>query len=290
MEGRPRFNAALDGNIAQLIFCHIHHELMRRICRGVCKAWYALVAFSYPVNHGMFEDFIRDYADEHMECMRPWMPRFSKITMAFDQVGLIGCCVKYDKPKALSMILAHSDVDELKTSTMILKDAIYYSARKVIAQLLLPIFSVNGNRCKLFTLMFQLASLELFAWYLSSFPQPLLHANNIQFHGEEPIEVEEKIKLMHAKCQIAIGWWKQWFLKAAGVRGRFHDVKGKLHYREANPDDEYKYNETIATAIVHHVLNGVIPEEGHEYLSNHKIKINKQRNAALLSRLKRRKV
>lgn len=279
---RPRFCKELDDNIGKLIFSHLRLFLARRICRAVCKAWRHLIAQVSPLNYGMFVDYIREYDDAHMGVLALWAPRFDKIILPIHQLHIIDTCLYHDKPSALVQMLAQSTVLPTRTSIEMLDQVLEGSARYVFASFLMPMFGAIGERGACFVRVFSLGHPDFFKWYLQSFPMPAVDAGNIQFASYSS-GIDEKIKAMSTMAWNR-EWWTQWFMQAAGIRTRYRDAKYKLHFREEHADARYRYNADVAVAIVEHVLHAV-PWEALEYLSNAKVRLNRQRDDALLKRL-----
>lgn len=284
VEGRrARFCAELDGNIGKIIFGHLHHFLILRICWGVNKDWRQLVDHpGFRVNRGMFEDFMRDHQDAHMGCLRLWMGRRFALTISPDnQRDLVEYAIQSDLPTALTLFLAHGSARPQFTPVEMLEYAIPSRARAVITQVLMPWFGATGKFAELFANMFSHSCAELFAWYWRQFPTPYIKADRIRIYA--PHEVDEKIAVM---CEFNgnsdIGWWRKWFDAAAGIRPVLGNGKGYHEYH--SEEDRQYYSPDVAVAIVKHVLHGV-PGHARLFLSNRKIRITRTRDDALLARL-----
>ena len=302
---RPRFCAELNGNLGKLIFGHLRQPLTLALAAGVCKAWRSLIEghpFSvgvlYPVtlntasrntqvSFDAFSRYIRTEPDEHMDCLRLWMPRLPRVLSHEEQFDIVEVAIAYDKPTALAMLQAHSTRSPQHTPREAFDIALRTLSLRVIAKVLMPAFVMAGQRQIPFWRCFATGSIQAFRWFCTEFSPPAADSRNISF-GVVPPDLDEKIVLLHQRMQSwPVHWWKQWFYATAGIkveeqRTSINRIKKKMCY---SPTIQLAFCPDVAVAIVKHVLKAV-PEDAFLFMSQASVYgASNRQNLLLLQRL-----
>ena len=285
-QGRPRFCAKLNGDIGSQIFAHVRLHFTRFICRAVCRSWRQLIMLLPMLprgSYGMFGNYIRHQEDQHMACLSLWMPRFAVLLDVHQQAIVIDDAIRYDRPTALRLFLAHSNRTGQRTCREALDLAICTGSRAVIEQVLVPAATLSGDRKAFWLRMLTHASFSMFEWYCNRFPIYSEDAAGIKM-GDTPFDLDAKIMWMYTSRKWSHDWWTTWFNCAAGIRGSWFTASGEHFYHDRTADDDAKYNADVAVAIVQYVL-GAVPQVAVDYLSNKKVRTNRLRDDMLLARL-----
>ena len=281
-ERRPRFSDVFNWEIGLKIFEHLHQPLTVVICRGVCKDWRDLLELHpcgldvlFPVKpgldtrwtqiqYGCFEMYLRREPDEHMRCLRLWMPTLHRVLANSEQHGAIDEAIAHDKPTALAMLLGHATVTPVRAIQSALSMAVERGATRVIADVLMPACVMTGQRTLPFWRTFSIGSLSVFQWFCANYTPPFLEAGEIQLPIPPP-SVDEKIVLLWNKThdRWRISWWREWFYATLGLKlNRFFTsgyVPCKLQLCFDEKMEPMRCPET-AVALVKHVLKEV-PQE-----------------------------
>ena len=283
--GRPRFCAELGGDLGKIILDHVHLGLVRRICAGVCKGWRQLIGDARSViNVGSFLDLIRELDDEHMGCLRLWKGRLHRMLTGAEQLRLLRCAVRRDRPTALLWLLGHTNLLPSLDAKSILSSAVENDCRAVIEQVAVPLFFSTDKRPDCLVHMFTLAHHTLFRWFCETFPMVYVNPDKIKCNS--PIaDVDDKVCTIRDCVIKDRDWWTRWFTKAAGIRKSFVNLKGKKTWQDPEINGQRYYNAHVAVAIVEHVLLEV-PAKALDYLTNAKLRINRERDDKLLERLR----
>lgn len=197
-----------------------------------------------------------------------WMPRFSSSSSRGEahMQALVSVAAGSDKPRTLSLFLAHActpahplpsgmlfhmdDISGVATRVALREDC-----RRVISEVIMPSLMVSGQRHAAFRYILTYGSMDMFIWYCTTYWHCKECPGFIDASEGTPVELEEKIKWMHASGKWEESFWLAWFENAAGVA---YHLQGEPH-EELTQD--VRRNDDVAVAIVQHVL-GKIPRPG----------------------------
>jgi hypothetical protein len=286
MMGRPRFSAQIDGYIGMLILRHIDDDdpITQAICRAVCRGWRSLLMRPKgqqrrPAYMVAIEHYVATRPDDEMACLAMWMPHSYPRFPCWPQQAAIRAAIRRDKPKALSLLLAHTTADLVLHDLLDL--AVCSNGQRVLASVLIPATLLSyGGRGTLFRLMMTKAPVALFEWYGTNFFHCRYVPPDFDLSGGTPVDLEEKLTWMAKSGGWTREFWEKWFADAAWLH---EDYTGQAS-NGTRIQRAQRRNVNVAIAIVAYVW-GKVPQSACTFLRKKHLRHHDE-NLALHERLR----